>query len=251
MANIPIDRIDYNNLTENLSPSESVVTDTNTNLVSLPYSSLALSNSIVYRNASGMAYFNNMTSSASAPTPSGSSRDWFIPFDPNNPTNTLGSISIIPPRTISIKFKNIAITSQSTFFLSVTTGNGTPVLTSSYTTIGTYTTSSGSGSVTPISSVGYVYIYLLSGGLGVPSTSFASGNLDINYYIPSSGNGQLTVTGTMGYWDGTNINLQSIYGYYSDTVANMKLLTGISLYANIGSSPLFTTSCSADVVMNR
>ena len=249
--NIPIDRIDDNNVTENLLPNETVATDGNTNLVSVPYSSSATPNSFVYRDGSGNAYFNNLTSSASAPTPSGSSRAWFIPFDPNNPTNTLGSATPTPPRSMSIKLKNVALTNTSTIFLSVTTGNGTPALTSSYSTIGTYTTTSGSESVSPISSTSYSFILLLSGGLGVPSSSFLSGNLDINYYIPSSGNGQLTITGTVGWWDGSNFNTQSIYGYYLDTVANMKLLTGISLYANIGASPLFATACSADVVMNR
>ena len=58
--NVPISR--NNNILngENLSPSETVVTDSDTNLTSVPYSSTSQPNSFVYRDASGNASVNGL-----------------------------------------------------------------------------------------------------------------------------------------------------------------------------------------------
>jgi len=193
--------------------------------------------------------------SAAAPAPAASSSSWFIPMDPHNTTNTIGSIvSPLPPRSVSINLKSVVVsTTASSLGLRVTTGNGVPVTTNTvYNSIGTAATTNGADSVTVQNGhTPQAYIFLFT-QFTIPTTGFLTGHLDINWYIPASGNGYLTVTGIVGCFDGTNQDMQTIHGYYTDAFANVSAVTGVSLFLTTAGSPIFsTTACSADVIMHR
>ena len=93
-------------------------------------------------------------------------------------------------------------------------------------------------------------MYIFTGNT-IATTSFLSGYLDISWYIPGSGTGHATVTGIVGCFDGTNIDQQTIHGTYTNTVAAMNQVVGVSLFLTASGSPLFSSACSADVIMNR
>jgi len=53
------------------------------------------------------------------------------------------------------------------------------------------------------------------------------------------------------YDSGGNLVQQSLYGFYDDTIANVNNVTGVSFFLTGSGSPLFSSACVADVVMNR
>jgi len=152
----------------------------------------------------------------------------------------------------SIALKNVQVTgAASSIVLRFAQTAGSGVANSSYTGLCIYGTSNGSGSVTPTTGgVNATYMYIFTGNT-IATTSFLSGYLDISWYIPGSGTGHATVTGIVGCFDGTNIDQQTIHGTYTNTVAAMNQVVGVSLFLTAGGSPLFSSACSADVIMNR
>ena len=191
--------------------------------------------------------------SVAAPAPSGSTNYWFIPLDPNNPSNSISSSSPTPPRSVRIVLKNVQVTgTASNIVLRFAQTAGAGVTNTSYSGVGVFATSSGSGS-TNVQNSGHntsTYTFIFTGST-LATTSFLSGYLDISWYVPGSGTAQATVTGIVGCFDGGSNTQQTIHGTYTNTIAAMNQVVGISLFLTASGSPLFSTACSADVVTNR
>jgi len=196
---------------------------------------------------------------AAVPSPSGSTSYWFIPFDPNNTTNKISSTSPTPPRSVTIFVKNLVITgANSAMVMRVATSSGTGVVTATYGGIGTYTTSNGNGSITNVntnlSSATSMNIYVPTNSFLISTTSGRplTGTIDISWYIPTSGNGQINVCSNLGCYDsGGNQTQQVSNVYYNDTYSNVGNVIGVSLILTASGSPFFSSGCVADVMMER
>ena len=161
-----------------------------TNILNCNGSSLAVTtHSSTIDNGSGsMSLGGNITISdisngtpgchvASAPAPSGSTNYWFIPIDPNNSTNKISSSSPIPPRSIRIISKNMAITGAvSNIVMRVATTSGSGVATNNYGGCGYFATTNASGTGVQNNNINtQSYIYILTGSTLSTSTGGGRG----------------------------------------------------------------------------
>ncbi len=189
--------------------------------------------------------------SLAIPSPSGSTNYWFIPLDPNNPTNSISSTNPVPPRSVKVMVKNIQITgATSGISLRFAQTSGSGVANASYSGVSQYY--SGNPTTTIAQTGPNTTAMLLFSSSTLPvSNSFMSGYFDISWNIPGSGTAQATVTGQLGCWNGGFMSQQTFYGTYTNTIANMNQVVGISLILPAGGSPLFASNCTADIIMNR
>jgi hypothetical protein len=179
--------------------------------------------------------------------PTGYFTSWFIPFDPNNPINTLGNTgSPAPPKSIRIEIQHLGVTGASNITLQVVTPSS--IISGGYIF---NNTNSLSGSVTNnSSSISGGPSMSIVEGITLGTTYGISGFIDINYLVSSSSStNYITITGTLGFITSTNVPACTyLWGILRDGFGAESIACGIILNSSSGD---FTLNSSANVIMYR